>query len=251
MVHSWSFVDRLQDHIPGIQSLRLAHNPVYEKQDVDEKASSSEEAHMFTIARLAPLKSLNFTQITPADRTNAEMFYLSRIAKQLASVPEAAEASVLTEHPRYAELCDIYGKPDIIRRQEMNPSFLESRLITVTFHRNDQEKQQRKIPKSLDIYAVKGIAGKLFGLPPLELGLVWETGEWDPVAGYDDKEGDSSDDDDDVPTPSIEPGAEESEDNPAMNSGRWIRREVQLKDGPRQLGYCVDGLDVSIRVEAA
>jgi hypothetical protein len=251
MIDSWSFVDGLPAHVPGLQGLRLAHNPVYEKRDVDAKATSSEETHMFTIARLGSLKSLNFTHITPTDRTNAELFYLSRIAKQLAGVPEAAEATVLAEHPRYAELCDIYGKPDVIRHQEINPSFLESRLITVTFLSNDQEKRQRKIPKSLDIYAVKGIAGKMFGLSPLKIRLVWETGEWDPVAGYDEREGESSDEDEPAPE-EAEPGAAGADDggeDPAANTGRWVRREVQLKDGPRQLGYCVDGLDVTIRIE--
>ncbi|KAI9171339.1 Tubulin-specific chaperone E [Paramyrothecium foliicola] len=249
MVENWSFVDSLPLHIPGIRSLRLAHNPVYEKQAVDEKTSSSEEAHMFTVARVAPLTSLNFSQITPADRTNAEMFYLSRIAKELASVSEAAETSVLAKHPRYEELCGIYGQPDIIRRQEINPSFLEARLITVAFHQGGQEKRIRKIPKSLDIYAVKGVAGKLFGLSPLKVSLIWETGEWDPVAGYDEKDGDSSDDD--LPTSTLETDARPPGDGEgaADKPGRWIRREVQLKDGPRQLGYCVDGLDVTIRVE--
>ncbi len=31
--------------------------------------------------------------------------------------------------------------------------------------------------------------------------------------------------------------------------GRWVKREVELKDGPRQFGYCVDGLEARIRVE--
>jgi hypothetical protein len=258
-VGSWSFVDKLSTHFPGIQSLRLAHNPVYEKQTTDGKASSSEEAHMFTVARVASLVLLNFSHITPADRTNAEMFYLSRIAKQLATVPEAAEASVLDEHPRYAELCDLYGQPDVVRRQEINPSFLEARLVTVTFSRGDGgEKRVRRIPKSQDIYAVKGIAGKLFGIAPLSVGLVWETGEWDPVAGYDEGDGDSSDDEGPTGSSSLtetrrvtdvrDTDAEE-EDKDSMSRGRWVRREVQLKDGPRQLGYCVDGSDVTVRVE--
>lgn len=45
--------------------------------------------------------------------------------------------------------------------------------------------------------------------------------------------------------------AEKAQEIGGMNgkSGRWIEREVELKDGPKQLGYCVDGLDVSIRIE--
>lgn len=249
-VESWSFVDSLTTQFPGLTSLRLAHNPVYDTKDAESKASSSEEAHMFTIARVGSLRSLNFSHVTALDRSNAEMFYLSRIAKELAAVPENAEATVLKGHPRYSELCEIYGEPDVIRRDEINPSFLEARLITVAFVFQGAEKKSTRIPKSFDIYAVKGLAGKLFGLAPLKLKLVWETGEWDPVAGYDDKEGDSSDEED-IEDDTDEEGvsSEDEDDEKQSNPGRWVRREVELKDGPRQLGYCVDGLDVKIRVE--
>ncbi|KAH7328929.1 hypothetical protein B0I35DRAFT_31013 [Stachybotrys elegans] len=248
-VQSWGFVDRLSTHFPGLAALRLTHNPVYDKHETDSKASSSEETHMFTVARIAGLKSLNFTHITHADRTNAEMFYLSRIARQLAGVPESAETPVLAQHPRYAELCEVYGEPYINRQQEVNPSFLEARLVRVTFHRSDGDTKTTRIPKSSDIYAVKGIAGRLFGLQPLTLRLVWETGEWDPVGGFDDKDGDSSDEED---LDAVGVGKlldTDLDEDAEKTAGRWVKREVVLKDGPRQLGYCVDGLNVMIRIE--
>jgi hypothetical protein len=250
-IQSWKFVDQIPKHFPGLVGLRIGHNPFYDAVDADAKASSSEESHMFTVARLASLKSLNFSQVTPADRTNAEMFYLSRIGKQLAAAPEEAEAEVLALHPRYAELCEIYGAPNVVRRLEVNPAFLEARLITVGFHLDGGEERATKIPKSYDIYAVKGVAGKLFGMSPLKLSLIWETGEWDPVAGFDDQEGDSSDEEDaeeERERKEVDKNAAD-EDNTGK-PGRWVKREVELKDGPRQLGYCVDGLDVKIRVEA-
>ncbi|CCT62502.1 related to PAC2-involved in the stabilization of microtubles [Fusarium fujikuroi] len=250
-IQSWDFVNQLTKHFPGLVGLRIGHNPFYDAVDADAKASSSEESHMFTVARLGSLKSLNFSQITPADRSNAEMFYLSRIAKQLAAAPEDAEQEVLANHPRYADLCKIYGEPNIVRRLEVNPAFLEARLVTVGFRLQNGEEKVKKIPKSYDIYAVKGIAGKLFGLSPLRLGLIWETGEWDPVAGFDDQEGDSSDEEDaeeERERKGIDTHA--AEEDTAGKPGRWVKREVELKDGPRQLGYCVDGLDVKMRVEA-
>ncbi|KAF9772629.1 hypothetical protein IL306_009662, partial [Fusarium sp. DS 682] len=250
-IQSWTFVDQLPTHFPGLVGLRIGHNPFYDAADADAKASSSEESHMLTVARLASLKSLNFSQITPADRTNAEMFYLSRIAKQLAAAPENAEQDVLVNHPRYKDLCEIYGEPNIVRRLEVNSAFLEARLVTVGFHLQDGEEKVKKIPKSYDIYAVKGIAGKLFGLSPLKIGLIWETGEWDPVAGFDDQEGDSSDEEDAEEERERKGTATHTaEEDTAGKPGRWVKREVELKDGPRHLGYCVDGLDVKIRVEA-
>ncbi|ODA78768.1 hypothetical protein RJ55_06151 [Drechmeria coniospora] len=251
-VQEWSFVDSLATHFPGLTGLRLAHNPVYDKQSAETKAPSSEESHMFTVARAANLETVNFTHISPADRTNAELFYLSRIAKELAVVPESAEHTVIALHPRYAKLCETYGEPDIVRRDEINPAFLEARLVTVAFRFEGKGKKTSRIPKSFNIYAVKAIAGKLFGHSPLRMRLVWETGEWDPVAGYDEQDGESSDEGDDFAEPSLEDGVRRREEGqPDDKSARWLKREVELADGPKQLGYCVDGLNVSIRVETA
>ncbi|GKT40129.1 tubulin-specific chaperone E [Colletotrichum spaethianum] len=254
-VMTWSFVDVLPTSFPGLTALRLAHNPVYDRPDPDAigggtQTKSTDEAFMITIGRLGGLKALNFTPISTADRANGEMFYLSRIAKQLASVPEAAEPEVLAQHARYAELCDIYGAPDIIRRDEIDPTYLEARLITVHFTHKTMTTKTITIPKSSDIYAVKGVAGRLFGAEPLRLRLVWETGEWDPVGGFDEDENadDSSDEEDaGVGGEGAETGADASARE--EKGGRWVKREVELKDGPRQLGFCVDGMDVKIRVE--
>lgn len=272
-IHKWSFIDALPDSFPGLTSLRLAHNPVYDNPGFDNasdsaisaitaaKATVTEEAYMLTIGRLASLTSLNFSAITPTDRNNAEMFYLSRIGRQLASVPETleAEAKVIAQHRRYKELCDLYGEPVVNRRKEINPAFLEARLINVTFRfHNSLDKidgqtqatieKRTQIPKSLDIYAVKGIAGRLFSHAPLKLRLIWETGEWDPVAGYDDDDaGDSSEDEDIVVQQ--EEIAKDGYSQQANRAGRWVKREAELRDSPRQFGFCVDGFDVTIRVE--
>ncbi|KAH8128547.1 hypothetical protein FP744_10008569 [Trichoderma asperellum] len=256
-VDSWEFIDKLTAVFPGMTALRISHNPIYYTIDAESNAQSSDESFMFTVARIAQLKILNFTQIIATDRTNAETFYLSRIAKQLATVPEAAEDSIKALHPRYKELCEAHGEPDVIRREEINPNFLEARLITTEFHyegASDEGKKTRitRIPKSFDIYAVKGIAGKMYGLAPLKLRLIWETGEWDPVAGFDEKDDDddgSNDEDDMLVETELEADkqAARGEDDQA---GRWVKREVELADGPKQLGYCVDGLRVRIRVEA-
>ncbi|KAL7819705.1 hypothetical protein V8C26DRAFT_394950 [Trichoderma gracile] len=256
-IDSWDFVDKLPAAFPGMTGLRITHNPIYYAIDADSNAQSSDESFMFTVARIAQLKTLNFTHISAMDRTNAEMFYLSRIAKQLATVPEAAEDSIKALHPRYNELCEVYGEPDVIRREEINPNFLEARLVTTEFHYEDAPEGSRKtrtvrIPKAFDIYAVKGIVGKMYGLKPLKLRLIWETGEWDPVAGYDEKEGDDDESDgDEEMVEATGDGQTAADDAADDQAGRWVKREVELTDGPKQLGYCVDGLRARIRVEAS
>ncbi|KAI1130680.1 Thioesterase/thiol ester dehydrase-isomerase [Nemania abortiva] len=256
-ISSWSFVDELPTCFPGLTSLRFAHNPIYDQPNPELSTNpnnSTEEAYMFTVGRLASLKTLNFGTISAADRQDAEVFYLAHIGKHLATVPETREAEILQHHKRYAELCELYGPPAVNRTKEINPAFLEARLVTISFvfHPEGGDVVQRvtKVPKSFDIYAVKGIAGKLFGIKPLSLRLIWETGEWDPVAGFDDEVEDSSGDEEDLST--IE---QEQVTRPGDNSqtgekaGKWVRREVELPDGPRQLGFCIDGSEAKIRVE--
>ncbi|PTB81306.1 L domain-like protein [Trichoderma longibrachiatum ATCC 18648] len=256
-IDSWDFVDKLAAVFPGMTGLRITHNPIYYSIDADSNAQSSDESFMFTVARIAQLKTLNFTHVSAMDRTNAEMFYLSRIAKQLATVPEAAEESIKALHPRYKELCEAYGEPDVIRREEINPNFLEARLVTCEFHYEKAPEGSKKtrtvrIPKAFDIYAVKGIVGKMYGLKPLKLRLIWETGEWDPVAGYDEKDGDDDVSDDDEEMVDVDgDGQAEAGGEADDQAGRWVKREVELTDGPKQLGYCVDGLRARIRVEAS
>lgn len=285
-ISSWSFVDALPDSFPGLNSLRLAHNPVYEDPGFDKSSASSapaagaaaaagskatvtEEAYMITVGRLACLQALNFSAVTPTDRTNAEMFYLSRIGRQLSSVPDSpeAEAIVTAQHRRYAELCELYDEPVVVRRKEVNPAFLEARLVNVAFRfcppdvdtKDDSgegavEVRSVQIPKAFDMYAVKGIAGRLFGCEPLKLRLIWETGEWDPVAGFEEA-GDSSDEEDEGAAgkrEAVEDAGAAREDAGARlgsKTGRWVKREEELKDSPRQFGFCVDGFEVTIRVE--
>ena len=267
-VSAWSFVDALPACFPGLTSLRFAHNPVYNDPDpafTTQPKAATEEAYMFTVGRLAALRALNFGAISADDRQNAEMFYLARIGKHLAAAPESRAADVLADHRRYAELCELYGPPVVNRTQEVNPAFLEARLVTVQFvlHRERQDggggdetvarEETARIPKSFDIYAVKGVAGRLFGAEPLSLRLVWETGEWDPVAGFDDEVEDSSDEEGGEEGPEPAPGhpVQDAAETPAGEgrAGRWVKREVELHDGPRQLGFCVDGLEAKIRVE--
>ena len=240
-VANWQFVDALPDVFPGLKELRFSDNPVYGNTSTAEGITSApEEGHMFTVARIAQLEQLNFRKIAPAERADAEMFYLTKIGKDLAQVPETQEHLVIAKHKRYEELCLKYEKPSIVRHSatEINPSFLEARLIKFKFYlppnylcaQPETIIHITEIPKAFDIYRVKGIVGELFGLRPYRLQLIWETGEWDPVAGYQDD------------------GVVRDEEEASRENGRMVRREVELQDGTRLIGNCVDGMEATVRV---
>ena len=93
-----------------------------------------------------------------------------------------------------------------------------------------------QIPRTFDTYRVKGIVGKLFGIRPLGTRLIWETGDWDPVAGYQDDEYDSDD-------------AEGRAVDRTRNAGKWTRRTVELEDGTREIGFWIDGREANVKIE--
>lgn len=250
-IATWGFIDELAAVFPGLTALRVSHNPVYENL-IDSLGSNKgiEEGYMLTLARIGRLKALNFSNITTADRSNAEMYYLSRIGKEMAEVSESDEGTVISQHRRYDELCKIYGEPVVVRKSDanINPNFLEARLIKFTFYMSGdgnpdtESSKDIEIPKGFDIYRVKSIVGKAFGVRPSGLRLIWETGEWDPVAGYEDEE---NNEDDTVNLSKADSSTATSE----HMTGRWMRREVEIEDGTRQVGNYVDGREAKVRVE--
>ncbi|KAI9711620.1 MAG: hypothetical protein M1812_007143 [Candelaria pacifica] len=245
-VQSWEFIDGLQDAFPGLAALIIGHNPLFDIESIDDKKSQGmDEGYMLTIARLGNLKSLNFSNVTPQERGNAEMYYLSCIAKELAAESEEKEKIILDKHHRYDELCERYGAPTITRTTPSitNPNSLEARLIRFTFYlstapahgRSKDIVHEKQIPRGFDVYRLKAIVGKLFERSPLRLKLIWETGEWDPVAPTEQECWYSSD--------------EESEVDGMDPRTNWVKREVELKDGTREIGYWVEAREATVRVE--
>ncbi|KAL3420810.1 CAP-Gly domain-containing protein [Phlyctema vagabunda] len=242
-IKSWDFVDSLKKVFPGLTALRLSKNPLYENTcREDGTAVGVDDSYMLTIARLGDLKNLNYSNITAAERTNAEMFYLSLIGKAMGEVPENDESIITSKHRRYQKLCELYGPPAVSRtsKEAINPDFLEARLIKFNFYmpqgtKLDQDQEinmEREIPKAFDVYRVKGLVGRMFSIPPFDMRLIWETGEWDPVAGFEEgKESDEAD------------GLTDSE------KGKWMKREVEIEESTRQVGFCIDGLEARIRIE--
>lgn len=247
-VSEWKFVNDLDHVFPGMTALRFAHNPIYKTSKDAGSFSSMDDSYMLTLARIRNLETLNFSKITTADRTNSEMFYLSQITKEISEAPENKEGDVISRHPRYAELCEKHGAPTITRKEAgtINPNFLETRLIKFTFYlpsnslagQTEEIRLVRGIPMSFDVYRVKGLVGKMFNIRPLSSRLVWETGEWDPVAGYEEFEED--DDEDEVL---------DEETVARREKGKWMKREVEIEDGTRQVGNLVDGLEAIVRIE--
>jgi hypothetical protein len=170
---------------------------------------------------------------------------LSQIARELSLASEELAPKILARHPRYKELCEDFGEPQVQRSTNgLNSSSLAASLVKVQFHvvqpdhPSGSDKQmafELELPKRLSIYAVLGLVGKRVGLSPFQIKLFWETGEWEfKRAGYvdDDEQWDS----------------EDADDEAAGTQGK-ILREIQLIPGTRSLGTWVEGSQAAVRIE--
>lgn len=242
LLPSPSSLSSIPNSFPRLSSLVTTDTPLY----------SLPSASLLTLARLPALKFLNFSDATAEERQNAELYYLSRIACELAAVgsSERERWRLLEEHPRYAELCEIYGEPVVPRDEggDTAAGKLEAAIVEFTFYMIDKEgkvmaEKKKDVPRSVDVYRLKGIVGLLFGIRPLGCRLIWETEEWDPVKGEEEGWSCSEDEDDDEIGIGKDKAIAESE------NGKLVRREMELEDGTKDVGFWVDGRKARVRVE--
>jgi hypothetical protein len=265
-ISSWTILNHLPTLFPGLTNLRFSGNPLYDQPPLPHaiaaatssmsasKPMTLDESFMLTLSRFpASLTILNFSTISPQDRSNAEMYYLSLIGKELSATSEAEEPAILAAHPRYAELCELYGEPTVTRAVErdgsgkrvIHPRSVAARLVKLAFRLSESQVCVKEIPTSFDSYQVKALVSRLFDLPPYSFRLVWETDEWDPVekkTGDDGVAGWDEESDDEMQAAAPVSSADTS---------RFVRREIELVDSTRDIGFLFQGEtgEMKIRVE--
>lgn len=232
-ISTWPFIESLAHVFPGLTSLRVSHNPLYEAlQAPDGRALTADDGYMLTLARLGNLKTLNHSPINDKERLNAESYYLSMIAKEMQFASERQQEQILKGHPRYKWLCEEYGEPDVKRAVDaVNPNSLAARLVKIKFYSaTGGEVYETEVPVSCTAYTVLGIVGKRFGVQPLRCKLVWETGDWMSARKtMGDEEWDS-------------------DDSEAEFGMQRIMREVEIVPGTRSIGTWIDGSEAVVRV---
>ncbi|KAF2088772.1 tubulin-specific chaperone E [Saccharata proteae CBS 121410] len=252
-ITSWTTISALPTTFPGLTALRIAHNPLFlSLQTPDGRPLTPDDGYMLTIARLPGLKNLNYSPITPKERLNAEVYYLSQIAAELSLHPVAQAEGILAGHPRFKALCEEYGEPNVVRRDEgaafVIPNSLATRLVKFTFVLGEETRKKIRdgvpsevvleLPRSLTVYAALGVVGRKFGLSPLEIRLFWETG--DREAGNAEEQDGRAEEWD-------------SEDEGDGNVEEQIRgdlfREVEWVAGTKLIGTWVEGSEARVRVE--
>ncbi len=171
----------------------------------------------------------------------------------------------MAEHPRYRELCALHGAPEVVRHgaHEVTKGTLAERVVRFKFYLLPSSiaaptgetiiEKTAEIPRTVSVYMLKGAVGRLLGIRPLSCRLVYETGEWDPVGGAEGEEwscGESDDEeDDDGHHNGIESRRVGGDDEGDEKKGKWIRREVELIDSTREIGFWIEGREAKVRVE--
>jgi len=41
----------------------------------------------------------------------------------------------------------------------------------------------------------------------------------------------------------------EADGTTTQEKGRWMKREIEIEDGTRQIGFCVDSIEPMVRIE--
>lgn len=122
------------------------------------------------------------------------------------------------------------------------PRSLGARLLVCHFYMEHEAeaggviRRTREVPKTVDIYRLKGIAGRLFGMNPLKFSLVWERDE--PVGSQDQL-------DDDDPGAAGAAGGHEGTNGAASYNTRF----VPLRERSQEIGFYIEDKEAYIRVK--
>ncbi|KAK5074344.1 hypothetical protein LTR64_006511 [Lithohypha guttulata] len=218
LIPAFSFIDYLPKLLPNLSSLRITNNPIFLPSEPSSTTDSrSSDKHYFlTLARLPTLKTLNYTSITPRDREEGEIYFLSVVEKDLKAHLLKAEAraqliaKVEQLYPRYEALCKKYSRESVVEQLlSSDPSSevlraieatkllypvgsIAARLVKGIFYipntaiRNKSEaKVELQIPDTIPVTRLLSILLRQPGLQaylkPMQFKLIYESKELDPV----------------------------------------------------------------------
>jgi len=262
---SFDCLDAIPRVFPTLTSLLTKDTPL----------SKLPSAPLHTIARIAKLKALNFSAVTPQERQEAELYYRNLVVQELATaITQLDEWRILQNHSRWAQICQIHGMPDIPKERDQSaaaPGTLAARVTEFTFsvksatlrelqaqkieadHKAQKQSvftlrptetshivsKTKYIPRTVSTYCLVGIVERLFSVSrPLSCKLILETDEYDPL---DDEDGDEQ---------STNGGNVDGTEAIDMNKkGRWARREEELIEGTKPVGDWINAPKARVRIE--
>jgi Leucine-rich repeat (LRR) protein len=145
-IDTWKSINNLNNFI-SLNTLRVFDNPIVDELAVDKQ-------RVFIIGKLSRLTKLAGSAISEKRRRDAEIYYLHH------SIEDFEKADFKELHPRYEELCQMYGTP--VRKNE-------DRFMDRVFQLKFVDpilglSAEKKVPKTTSIRNLKSILAKsLYG----------------------------------------------------------------------------------------
>ncbi|XP_078397826.1 tubulin-specific chaperone E isoform X1 [Cetorhinus maximus] len=154
-----------------------------------EREKNAKTVRQLIIAKLGHLNVLNRTEISADERKGAELDYRKRFGKDWLKAgghqdPEKnrPDKEFCAEHPRYQELIEKYGAPELSEMEQQKLFALKDQLIALTIRcpdNPDQKQLEKKLPDSMTIQKVRGLLHRLLKIPGAELKLTYISSKMD------------------------------------------------------------------------
>ncbi|WWC88654.1 uncharacterized protein L201_003567 [Kwoniella dendrophila CBS 6074] len=189
-ISNWSDLDNLSQFALNLHNLRLSVRKTPIPQDTNQEIASGQTMEInqllsvddkslrsICIAEFPNLTMFNSNPITPIERRDSELFYISFVKKRIANNDEKIES-----WSRYEELCKLHNvSKEINESNEIGKkpkSGLKGRMIKLKIHtEGSNDIQEISILPSARITLLQRKLTKLFGIPvnQFEQIQIWNT----------------------------------------------------------------------------
>ncbi|KAF9200224.1 hypothetical protein BGZ49_009559 [Haplosporangium sp. Z 27] len=182
LVDNWHSIDQLSRYTK-LRNLWIGNNPIMKEIPYGQNGSTGFDPRTSCIVRMPHIDQLNGSEITKSNILDAELYYL----KYVALSTKGMDAAAINElHPRFEELCQTHGRPDISdESRKATSDILKDRLIEVTLVSKDsingpaKTSFKRNVLGTMTVKNLKNLAQKLLRVPSLRQELVFQTNDPD------------------------------------------------------------------------
>lgn len=152
-ITKWEELNILTNIFPNVKELRINGNPVFDELSYDE-------AEMNVIARFEKITSLNGTSISEEERTNAELYFISKVNGSGYNSADRSRLEALAEKHRIK----------LTNRHLIHEDNILSRLVRLKINYHDQIREIDTL-KTIEILKLKGIISRLFNISYVDMEL--------------------------------------------------------------------------------
>lgn len=155
----WKEVDQIAISFPKLINLSVNHNPLFDKLSIEESEFS-------IIARIPSIAHLNGVSISPRERTNAELYFISQVNN--GSVGQY-------NNDRFKDLLRIHKKKSnsTTTATFINDHTINSSLITLNFQYGSLYKTIQLL-LNIEVKKLKGILSRLFDIRFTDMALSYQ-----------------------------------------------------------------------------